>query len=87
MNMTDESEIQIDPITQLAGEFDKFKSEFENLKQDYIKIKADNAALIETNRKLLGELSRMTAPTQQEPEISKADLAYNAFRKASGFQG
>lgn len=84
--MAEENEIQIDPLTKLAGEFDGFKSEFENLKQDYIKIKADNTALIETNRKLLGELGRMTAPVQKEREISKADLAYNAFMKASGFK-
>jgi hypothetical protein len=86
--MTEENEIQIDPITKLAGEFDGFKSEFENLKQDYIKIKADNTALIETNRKLLGELGRMTTPAQkeEEEEISSADLAYNAFMKTSGFK-
>lgn len=84
--MTDEPEITIDPLTKLAKELDEFKSEFQNLKQDYIKIKDDNTALIETNRKLLGELGRMTAPTPKEPEISKADLAYNAFIKASGFK-
>ena len=85
--MAEETEIQIDPLTKLAGEFDGFKSEFENLKQDYIKIKADNTALIETNRKLLGELGRMTTtPAEKEPEISKADLAYNAFMKASGIK-
>ena len=85
--MAEENEIQIDPLTKLAGEFDGFKSEFENLKQDYIKIKADNTALIETNRKLLGELGRMTTPAQkEEEEISKADLAYNAFMKTSGFK-
>ena len=84
---SDETEAELDPMTVLAKEIDSLKSELSVLKDNYAKLAADNSSLLDTNRKLLGELGKITSPQEPKPpERSADDIAYESFLLAMGIQ-
>lgn len=84
---SDESQAGLDPITELAKELDALKSELSDIKASYAKLSADNSALLESNRKLLGELGKMVSPPEPKPpEKTAADIAYESFMRTIGIE-
>lgn len=85
--MTEETEAELDPMTVLAKEIDGLKSELSVLKDNYAKLAADNSSLLDTNRKLLGELGKIVSPPEHKPpEKSAADITYESFLLAMGIE-
>lgn len=84
---SDETQAGLDPITELAKEIDALKSELSDIKNSYSKLAADNSALLESNRKLLGELGKLTSPPEPKPpEKTVADIAYESFIRTIGIE-
>ena len=84
---SDANQAELDPITELAKELDALKSELSDIKTSYAKLASDNSALLESNRRLLGELGKMVSPPEvKPPERSAADIAYDAFKIAIGIE-
>ena len=84
---SDENQAGLDPITELAKELDALKSELSDIKNSYAKLAADNSALLESNRRLLGELGKMVSPPEvKPPEKSAADIAYESFMRTIGIE-
>ena len=84
---SDETEGELDPITALAKEIDTLRTELSNMKDNYAKLAADNSSLLDTNRRLLGELGKITSPMEAKPpEKSASDIAYDAFKLAMGIE-
>lgn len=84
---SDETQGELDPLTALAKELDALRTELSEMKDNYAKLAADNSSLLDTNRRLLGELGKITSPMEAKPpEKSVADIAYDAFKLAMGIE-
>jgi len=76
---------ELDPLTSMAGEIESLKGEVTDLKG---KLESQNKTandLIKSNKILLAELSKRTAPDGQiAPPIPVGDSALDSFKKNIG---